>query len=74
MIAKPPMKYKGCDINLFIFNFTMMFIKPSFQPSSCLFNIIKFTKKTWNETDATILIENWNAYFDDELGCIWFCL
>ena len=43
------------------FNFTTMLIHSSFQPS-CLANITKMTRKTWNKIDATPVL-NRNGIF-----------
>ena len=52
MILWPTMRCSRWGI---FFNFTTMFIQRSFQPSSCLANVTKITRKTWNKTDATSL-------------------
>ena len=62
MIARPTMRSNGWGINLFIFNFTTMFIQPRFQPSSCLTNIAKITRRTWNKINATPVL-NRNRIF-----------
>ena len=62
MIARPTMRCNGWGINIFIFNFTTMFIQPRFQPSSCLTNIAKITRRTWNKIDATPVL-NRNRIF-----------
>ena len=51
------MRYKSLH-----FNFTTMFIQPSFQLSSYLANITKITKRAWNKIDA-IPVLNRNRIF-----------
>ena len=62
MIVRPTMRCNGRSMNLFIYNFATMFIQSSFQPSSCLANITKFTRRTWNKIDATPVL-NGNRIF-----------
>ena len=53
IMVRPIMRCNGWGINLFIFNFTMMLIQPSFQQSSCLASITKIIRRMWNKIDAT---------------------
>ena len=58
MIVRPTTRSNGWAINLFIFNFTTMFIQPSFQASSSLANITNVIRRTWNKIDPTQVL-NW---------------
>ena len=62
MIVTPTMRSNGQTVNLFIFNFATMFIQSSFQPSSCLANITKITRRTWNKIEDTPVL-NRNRIF-----------
>ena len=62
MIIRPTMRSNGWGKNLLIFNFMTIFIQPSFQPSSCLANVTKITRRTWNKINATPVL-NRNRIF-----------
>ena len=57
-----PMRSNGWPVNFFIFNSTTMFVQLSSQPSSCLVNVTKITRRTWNKIHASSVL-NWNKTF-----------
>ena len=53
MTIRPDMGSSRRAVNLFIFHFTMALYNFGFEPSSCLSNVTKITRKTMNKIDTT---------------------